>query len=364
MSRALAVAALSASLACAAVDVSEPKAPVGTPASEDERGVFRLAEEAEKRYLASGKVLDAPELEGYLEEIARTLTPPDALASLRLRVHLLRDRSINAGAMPTGALFINTGLLARLDDEAEVAAVLGHELSHVLHRHLLLAQRRRAEVFAISLLSQLSEYSQEHEREADRDAVAALARAGYRVNAAATALEKMAAWDQAEKVKDPKYPSHPPHKERIAAAWAQVKVLAPGGVTGSEAYAAKIADLLLVNARLELASARYEWARAQVERHLALRPASAAGHALLGEVARREAAQGHEQAALASYRKAVELDPKLAEGWRGLGLVLQKTGDHAAARRALTTYLELAPDAPDRGHVRSYLDAPEGKPTP
>lgn len=363
MKRALAALALGLA-ACAGAPTPVETAPLGTPSAEDERGLLRLAGEAERRYLASGRVLEAPALEAYLLEIAKRLQPPEVTEAIRLRVRVVRDRTPNAGSMPNGAVFVNTGLLARLDDEAELAAVLGHETSHVVRRHLLLEQRRRAEVFQITMLAQLSEFSQEHEYESDRDSVACLAKAGYRANAAGTTLAKMAAWDQAEKVKDPKYASHPPTKERIAAVGAQAAALPAGGTAAAEAYEARIADVLIANARLELAAARYEWARAQVERHLRLRPASATGFALVGEIARREAAKGSEAAALAAYRKAVALDPKLAEGWGGLGWLLQKTGDDAGARRALSTYLELAPDAPDRGHVRSYLDTQEGRASP
>jgi predicted Zn-dependent protease len=360
--RALAVLAL-AGLACPGVQTVE-NAPLGKPVSEDERGVLFLADESEKRYAASGLLLEAPELDAYLLAVAKRLQPPEVTAAVRFRIRVLRDRSPNATSLPNGALFVTTGMLARLEDEAELAAVLGHEMSHVVHRHSLLRERMRAEVFQMVALSQLSEYSQEHEREADHDSVTSLARAGYRANAAGSALVEIAAWDKAERVKDPKYSSHPPTEERIAAVTAHGATLPAGGAAGVEAYGTRIANVLLVNARLELAAARYEWARAQAERHLRLRPASAQGYAVLGEIARREAGKGHEQEALRAYRKAVALDPKLAEAWRGLGLVLQKTGDRGGARKAFTTYLELAPDAPDRGHARAYLDATEGRSSP
>lgn len=54
----------------------------------------------------------------------------------RFQFHLLRDpRTVNAFALPGGQIFITTGLLNRLQNEAQLAGVLGHEIGHVIHRH-------------------------------------------------------------------------------------------------------------------------------------------------------------------------------------------------------------------------------------
>src|ERR1700758_1492183 len=48
---------------------------------------------------------------------------------------VVADPSINAFALPGGPMFINTGLLKAVDNEAELAGVMGHEMSHVILRH-------------------------------------------------------------------------------------------------------------------------------------------------------------------------------------------------------------------------------------
>ena len=54
----------------------------------------------------------------------------------RFQFHLLRDpRTVNAFALPGGQVFITNGLLSRLQNEAQLAGVLGHEIGHVIHRH-------------------------------------------------------------------------------------------------------------------------------------------------------------------------------------------------------------------------------------
>lgn len=60
----------------------------------------------------------------------------DSKSPYRFQFHLLRDsRTVNAFALPGGQVFITTGLLNRLQNEAQLAGVLGHEIGHVIHRH-------------------------------------------------------------------------------------------------------------------------------------------------------------------------------------------------------------------------------------
>ena len=88
-----------------------------------------------------------------------------------------------------------------------------------------------------------------------------------------------------------------------------------------------------------------------LRKHLAASPESAAGETLLGEIERQSGGTD----AAAHYRRAIELDAGSVEAHRGLGLVLLKSGDRAAARTELSRYLELRPDAPDRAYVQQYL---------
>lgn len=60
----------------------------------------------------------------------------DSKSPYRFQFHLLRDsRTVNAFALPGGQVFITAGLLNRLQNEAQLAGVLGHEIGHVIHRH-------------------------------------------------------------------------------------------------------------------------------------------------------------------------------------------------------------------------------------
>lgn len=77
-------------------------------------------------------------LEPYVESVGQKLVrrSPKGGAPYRFDFHVLADsRTINAFALPGGQVFITTALLGRMRSEAQLAAVLGHEIGHVIARH-------------------------------------------------------------------------------------------------------------------------------------------------------------------------------------------------------------------------------------
>lgn len=76
-------------------------------------------------------------LTAYVNAVGKRLVAaPEAKASgFRFTFEVIADPSINAFALPGGPMFINTGLLRAVDNEAELAGVMGHEMSHVILRH-------------------------------------------------------------------------------------------------------------------------------------------------------------------------------------------------------------------------------------
>ncbi len=77
-------------------------------------------------------------LQSYIDQVgARVVQQSDAANSpYPFEFHLLRDpQTVNAFALPGGQIFITYGLLQRLDTEAQLAGILGHEAGHVVGRH-------------------------------------------------------------------------------------------------------------------------------------------------------------------------------------------------------------------------------------
>jgi predicted Zn-dependent protease len=108
-----------------------------TPASDEALLWERAAREHRKLGRNSGLLRD-PILEEYLADVVHRLLPPGTIeAGVSPSVHVLINPSLNAFAYPTGAIYVHSGLLARLENEAQLAAVLAHETAHIVHRHAI-----------------------------------------------------------------------------------------------------------------------------------------------------------------------------------------------------------------------------------
>jgi hypothetical protein len=84
------------------------------------------------------KLVQSEEVQKYLKELGYKLLPPSSEVTrraLEFRFFAVEDAHINAAAMPDGTILVNSGLLASVQDEASLAFVLSHEISHVLQAH-------------------------------------------------------------------------------------------------------------------------------------------------------------------------------------------------------------------------------------
>lgn len=155
-------------------------------------------------------------LQSYVDRVGQKLVRGAGLAG-PYRFVVLDQPSVNAHALPPGYVFVTRGLLAVLDDEAELAAAFAHEIGHLTQRHA--AQRARArqgvldaavEAAAVTGsvtvgrsvardgLIALRRYSREQELEADRIGVGYLVQAGYRSNAMDSLIDRLRQQSQLE----------------------------------------------------------------------------------------------------------------------------------------------------------------------
>jgi beta-barrel assembly-enhancing protease len=97
----------------------------------------QLGEEAAAQVRKQRTVINDPVLTGYVNRVGKRLAASKEAQSsgFPFTFEVVADPTINAFALPGGHMFIHTGLLKALDDEAELAGVMGHEMSHVILRH-------------------------------------------------------------------------------------------------------------------------------------------------------------------------------------------------------------------------------------
>ena len=103
---------------------------------------------------------------------------------------------------------------------------------------------------------------------------------------------------------------------------------------------------------------QFERAREALTKYLTVEPDDPAALFLLGETYRRANPRGPEfPDALSAYNQALEKDSGYAAAYREVGMAHRIMGENIAAKGAFEQYLAFAPDAPDAGIVRAYMEA-------
>lgn len=97
--------------------------------------VADVGQEMYDKFKAEGAFYDDPELQAYIERIGERLVANSDMPKKTFTFSVLDSPDINAFATPGGFIYINRGLIAYLDSEAELAGVLSHEIGHITGRH-------------------------------------------------------------------------------------------------------------------------------------------------------------------------------------------------------------------------------------
>ncbi len=162
-------------------------------------------------------LVDDPVVQAWIEEVGQELVRYSPPSPQQFTFQVVNSEQINAFAIPGGFCYVNSGLILFAENEAEVVAVIGHEINHVTTRHgmrslqralglELMAQavggdagtRQAVEIVqAAGGMLAMRSFGREDEREADRLGVEAMYRAGWDPRAAVTFFEKLHAGEQA-----------------------------------------------------------------------------------------------------------------------------------------------------------------------
>jgi predicted Zn-dependent protease len=384
-----------------------PKYEVAPASAKEQKALDAANVDLEARIATEHLLYGHPALDQYVQAVAERLLAVDQTDPASVHVRVIKGVDANAFALSNGSIYVTTALLAALDDEAQLAAVLGHELTHYKNCHALrdLREEHHQEVVArtkgtvINVLfalgsfhygvysspvvgpqtmeiwarAAISGYSRELEREADDGGIRRMIAAGYDPSGALAALQHLADQTAVRPVDEtPLYASHPRIEQRMASyrdlLAGELATAAGLGDRRREEYRTQLAQLPLDQVEL-LSDARLP---DRAERLLAGEIASNdSGRAqfLKGELCRKRVPQtdASVQAALQAYERAVTLGQSPVSAYRQAGLLHRMRGESEAAIVAFQAYLERAPTAVDAPLVRIYLEelrtsSPEVKP--
>ena len=364
--------------ACSTTSVKPVTDSEFTEFESDERGLWKRSDEQATRINASGFLYHDKELEEYINTVAKKLQPPAVYERIPFTVKIIRDPRLNAFALPNGAVYLHTGILASMDNEAQLATLLAHEMTHSTNRHsvrhlrdvkkksgwfasIFIATGGLGGVFLPVARASVSGYSRDLEREADKQGFLLMEKAGYDVSESVKLFEQLKREIEEENIEESYFFSaHPRIVERIESyneLIAGRPVKARQGVKNAEVFQARVKELLLDNARLDMEQGRYERAASGLQRYIERYPADAVAYYLQGEAKRQQGGAGHKKKAAALYRKALALDPGQCDAHKMLGRMSYKAGDLVTAKEHLEKYLLLNPRASDRAYIEKYIRA-------
>lgn len=387
--------------------VQEPLQQLEVKVREDSRKFQELLE-------ASGEVYHDPQLEAYLNELIRPLVPelPPSVP-YQFSFKLVSDPTLNAYTLGNGAIYLHTGLIARLKTAEQLLFVVGHEIAHVTNRDLVyfteslhrktIAAKLTGLVLTPALsvvgLGGLGElgvnlayaasvtgYGREREAMADEDSLQTMQRLGYDEREALRVFETFLAEDERyhKGLEIGFLSSHPDNEQRMHTVKTfmgpkALDVFTPELV--DETFLETTQRLRIDNAAFNIKLGRYYHAVEDLQIILRRTPHDALAHFHLAEAYRLIADDPkklkeelsrqawHEIKAVAEeerkgywrsraqeeYQQALHADPQRPEPHRGLGLLLHAQGDSPTALEHFHRYLELAPNAKDRRYVLNLI---------
>jgi predicted Zn-dependent protease len=292
----------------------------------------------------SGGLFQDEVLQVYVNDLGQKLAQASHRPELKYEFNVVNSSELNAYALPGGKISITRGLLSRMDNEAQVAGVLGHEIGHVTARHVSSALTRQltAQLVLAAMTTYLKEkevkygeyyslagllatqlmmlkFSRSQEYQADELGIQYMAKLNYNTEGYVQLLELL----QSTYSREPTFvegwmSSHPLTGARIEDAKSQI---AQSGSTGTNTTfnEAEFKRQTKILRQVEPAYKHYD----QAEKMMA---------------------EGKIQPAIAEYKKAIEISPNQAIFYSDLAFAYFKANQLQESQTNIDKALQLYPD--------------------
>ena len=308
-----------------------------------------------------------PNVDSYVNAVGQKLARVSDRPDLPYDFTVINDSVPNAWALPGGKIAINRGLLVHLENEAELAAVLAHEIVHAAARHTA-QQLEQGMLINIGIagiaqstqgtapsglldmggnLIQMN-YSRSAESEADHYGMIYMQRAGYDPEAAVTLQELFMKFSGSSAFSAGLFASHPASAQRVEDNKKMAAQLEKGGFLGEEQYKRNIASVIEAEPAYEYldkafkaySNKNYSEAIRYSDQGIAKLPIEAKFYIVRGAAKDRI---NQNDTAKQDYTKAISLDPTYYLGYLQRGMLYRETGQYKKAKSDLTASARLLP---------------------
>ena len=228
-----------------------------------------LGKQAAMEVEKTAKMINDPVVTEYVNRVGQNLVR-NSDAKVPFTIKVIDSDEINAFALPGGFFYVNSGLILRADEEAELAGVMGHEIAHVAARHgtktatkgeilqlatiplILLGPGGWAgyglyEGLNLAIPMSYLKFTRDAEREADFLGLQYMYKSGYDPNAFVSFFEKIEAEERRHPGSIPKvFSTHPPTPDRVQKAQEEIATILPA----RDEYIVTTSEFDLVKSRL------------------------------------------------------------------------------------------------------------------
>lgn len=315
-----------------------------------------------------------PGVEAYVKKIGQKLAAQSD-RKLPYEFNVINDSVPNAWALPGGKISINRGLLMELKDEAELSAVLAHEIVHSAAKHGARGQSRsvflqgavmaatiagsrkgygQAAQIGSSLAAQLTnqKYGRAAELESDLYGMRYMSKAGYDPQGAVDLQQtfvRLSAGRQSDFISG-LFASHPPSQERVQKNKATAAVLPSGGDRGRARYSKAMGRLkktapaydMFAEAGKALKANKIQQAVDLTKKAIRIEPREGHFQSFLGDISIKT---NNYKAAKSYFDKAIKLNPNFYYYRVRRGEVNQQRGNIKGARADYVASMKLLPSA-------------------
>jgi predicted Zn-dependent protease len=346
----------------------------------------RLARESSGKFEAENAMVNDRLLEAYVGRLVQRIGGVAKPRPFAYRVRVVNNTGFNALTFGGGFVYVNAGLLARVESEAQLAMVLAHEVAHVTESHVtrgiqaeygiqVLGQVAQsaaataavpvpaealAKAYEYTMNAAINGHGRSQESEADDVGLEYTVRAGWDPREAIRVFEVLKAQHaDSSALKNFFWENHPTSAARLARLTELIttkyaeRLRSAKLVRNTTEFGQRTRDLVVAVAVHDFERGRLEVARSMFARAAAVHESGPVPHHYLGRIALEPG--GDPVQAIAHLVKAIEADERYAPAFRELGLALSRHGERQKAVAAFRRYLELAPGAEDAGQIKGTL---------
>lgn len=313
-----------------------------------------------------------PNLSRYINSVGQKLAKLSDRPNLPYEFVVLNNDVPNAWALPGGKIAFNRGLLVNLQDEAQLAAVLGHEIVHAAASHSAQQMSQRqlmgigGQLAAVAasqsryrgLIQQgvglgsaafQANYGRDQELEADAYGMEYMVAAGYDPQGAVELQETFVKLSKGRQSNwlDNLFASHPPSEERVAKNRARAQQMPPGtrnkaAFDRAMAPLRKDAKAYQLHQQALAAANKKQLTQALrlTEQAINSQPKEALFWDTKGKLLLN---QKRSKSALQAFSRAIDLNPDYFGPYVGRGIVLKNMGQHQRAQSNFETSLSMLP---------------------